>query len=75
MGKGEEFSLNADLRSLITSPLKSQDTNRNSQPPLSLELYKLHKPTVTESSFTEITNAAVTNCIGQAALQSTLIRF
>lgn len=74
MGKGEEFSLNADLRSLITS-LKSQDTNRNSQPPLSLELYKLHKPTATESSFTEITNAAVTNCIGQAALQSTLIRF
>lgn len=68
MGKGEEFSLNADVRSLVASKLKSRDTNRNNQPPLSPELYKLHKPTASESAFSEIINVAVTNCIGQVAV-------
>lgn len=72
---GEGRIIQSECWSLITSTLKSQDTDRNSQSPLSPELYKLHKPTKPESAFTEIINAVVTNCIDQVALQCTLIRF
>lgn len=72
MEKGE-FSLNADLRSLSTFILQSQDTKRNSQPPLGLRSYTIHKTAASESAFTEIITAAATNCIGQVTLLCPII--
>lgn len=53
---------------LIQGLLKSQDTNSNNYHLQSSELQKLHKANASESIFTEVINALVAICIGEAVL-------